>query len=127
MDATKFVLETRQELLDYANDYSAYASRLSRRLASTKKRLGIQEKYPAKHHPTFEVSAAQLAQNHEWVANDSLLSPVVGKRAPCADPTSFPSFLDSSRCLSLQLNDTGPSPWPGGHATRSTAKQSAKS
>lgn len=65
MDATKFVLETRQELLDYANDYSAYASRLSTRLASTKKRLGVQEKHPAKHHPTFEVSPAQLAQNHE--------------------------------------------------------------
>lgn len=65
MDATKFVLETRQELLDYANDYGAYTQRLATRLRSTKKRLGIQEKNPAKHTPTSEVSPAQLAQNHE--------------------------------------------------------------
>lgn len=70
MDATKFVLETRQELLDYANDYSAYAGRLATRLRSTKKRLGIQDKNPAKHHPTFEASPSQLAQNHEWVSKD---------------------------------------------------------
>lgn len=65
MDATKFVLETRQELLDYANDYSAYAKRLSSRLGSTKKRLGLQERNPSKHTPSYEVSPAQLAQNHE--------------------------------------------------------------
>lgn len=65
MDATKFVLETRQELLDYANDYGAYTHRLTTRLRSTKKRLGIEERNPAKHHPTHEVSPAQLAKNHE--------------------------------------------------------------
>lgn len=65
MDATRFVLETRQELLDYANDYSAYAKRLTTRLSSTKKRLGIHEKNPTKHIPSFEVSPSQLAQNHE--------------------------------------------------------------
>lgn len=65
MDATKFVLETRQELLDYANDYSAYASRLSTRLRSSKKRLNIQDKNPAKHHSNLEVSPSQLAQNPE--------------------------------------------------------------
>ncbi|KAF3768011.1 hypothetical protein M406DRAFT_289296 [Cryphonectria parasitica EP155] len=67
MDATKFVLETRLELLDYANDYSAYASRLTTRLRSTKKRLCIQDKNPAKNHSNFEVAPSQLAQNHEFI------------------------------------------------------------
>lgn len=65
MDTTKFVLETRQELLDYANDYSAYASKLSTRLRSTKKRLGIPDKNPAKQVSNSDFAAAQLAQNHE--------------------------------------------------------------
>lgn len=67
MDATNFILATRLELLDYANDYSAYTSRLTTRLKSTKKRLGVQDKHPAKSHSNLEVSASQLAQNHECV------------------------------------------------------------
>ncbi|KAK7743204.1 signal recognition particle subunit srp68 [Cytospora paraplurivora] len=67
MDTTKFVLETRQELLDYANDYSAYASKLSTRLRSTKKRLGIPDKNPAKQVSNSDIAAAQLAQNHEFI------------------------------------------------------------
>ncbi|KUI54995.1 Laccase-4 [Cytospora mali] len=67
MDTTKFVLDTRQELLDYANDYSAYATRLSTRLRSTKKRLGVPDKNPAKHLSNYDISAAQLAQNHEFL------------------------------------------------------------
>lgn len=65
MDATKFILDTRLELLDYANDYGAYASRLSTRLASTKKRLKVQDKHPAKHHSNLEVAPQDLARNNE--------------------------------------------------------------
>ncbi|ROW02378.1 hypothetical protein VSDG_02457 [Cytospora chrysosperma] len=67
MDTTKFVLDTRQELLDYANDYSAYATRLSTRLKSTKKRLGVPDKNPAKKLSNYDISAVQLAQNHEFL------------------------------------------------------------
>lgn len=67
MDATKFILDTRLELLDYANDYGAYADRLSARLKSTKKRLRVQDKNPAKHHSNLEVDAADLARNKECV------------------------------------------------------------
>lgn len=67
MDATKFVLDTRLELLDYSNDYGAYAAKLSTRLASTKKRLGVQDKHAAKHHSQLEVGPAQVAQNNECV------------------------------------------------------------
>lgn len=65
MDATKFILDTRLELLDYANDYGAYAVKLSTRLASTKKRLGVQDKHPAKHHSNLEVTPSQVAQKNE--------------------------------------------------------------
>lgn len=65
MDATKFILDTRLELLDYANDYGAYAVKLSTRLASTKKRLGVQDKHAAKHHSNLEVLPSQVAQNNE--------------------------------------------------------------
>ncbi|KAJ4416462.1 signal recognition particle subunit srp68 [Gnomoniopsis sp. IMI 355080] len=66
MDATKFILDTRLELLDYANDYGAYAVKLSTRLASTKKRLGVQDKHAAKHHSNLEVAPSQVAQNNEF-------------------------------------------------------------
>ncbi|CAN8103162.1 unnamed protein product [Discula destructiva] len=65
MDATKSILDTRLELLDYANDYGAYAGRLGTRLKSTKKRLGVQDKNPAKQHSNLEVEALDLARNHE--------------------------------------------------------------
>lgn len=65
MDATRFILDTRLELLDYANDYSTYISRLTTRLKSTKKRLSTQDKHPAKNHSNFEVTASQLSQSHE--------------------------------------------------------------
>lgn len=68
MDATKFILDTRLELLDYANDYGAYAGRLSTRLASTKKRLGVVDKHPAKHHSNLEVAPLDLAKNNECAA-----------------------------------------------------------
>lgn len=111
MDATKFVLETRQELLDYANDYSAYASRLSTRLRSTKKRLNIQDKNPAKRHSHLEVSPSQLAQNAEWVL--FVTGGVVNISLTCPD-----SFM---RPFS-RPNDAGPNRWHGDLETSSTER-----
>lgn len=90
MDATKFILDTRLELLDYANDYGAYAGRLSTRLASTKKRLGVQDKNPAKHHSNLDVAPLELARNQE-----------------CASPSFFPprSRCDPTDCwLTVSLD-----------------------
>lgn len=66
MDTTKIILDTRLELLDYANDYTTYASKLTTRLRSTKKRLGI----PGKSHgkpSNVDITPSQLSQNHEYV------------------------------------------------------------
>lgn len=63
MDTTKIILDTRVDLL-HANDYATYASKLTTRLRSTKKRLGI----PGKSHgkpSNVDITPAQLAQNHE--------------------------------------------------------------
>lgn len=108
MDATKFILETRQELLDYANDYSAYASRLSTRLRSTKKRLNIQDKNPAKHHSNLEVSASQLARNPEYVLFWFLLHNTQAIKLTILS-------TDLSMLPFSQPNDAGPNPWPGDH------------
>lgn len=64
MDTTKVILDTRLELLDYANDYTTYASKLTTRLRSTKKRLGIPGKSQGKQS-NVEITPSQLAQNHE--------------------------------------------------------------
>lgn len=114
MDATKFVLETRQDLLDYANDYTAYAARLSQRLRSTKKRLKIQDKNPAKHHSNVAVSPSQLAQNPECAPSLWSLG--------TSTHLTRPFFTDSSMRPSSPPNDAGPSPWPGDHETGSTEK-----
>lgn len=65
MDTTKIILDTRVDLL-HANDYATYASKLTTRLRSTKKRLGI----PGKSHgkpSNVDITPAQLAQNHEFI------------------------------------------------------------
>ncbi|KAK2613440.1 hypothetical protein N8I77_000356 [Diaporthe amygdali] len=66
MDTTKVILDTRLELLDYANDYTTYASKLTTRLRSTKKRLGIPGKSQGKQS-NVEITPSQLAQNHEFI------------------------------------------------------------
>ncbi|POS76162.1 signal recognition particle protein [Diaporthe helianthi] len=65
MDTTKIILNTRLELLS-AKDYANYASKLSTRLRSTRKRLGITGKSHGKPS-NVDITPAQLAQNHEFI------------------------------------------------------------
>ena len=64
MDITNFVVQGRDKALLYG-DYSSYHAQLSKRILSTRKKLGTVTKNRGKFQKKDEVKAQDIAQNHE--------------------------------------------------------------
>lgn len=65
MDITKFVVSSREAALLYG-DYGTYRSQLSGKLLNCRKKLNIATRSRTKFHPKAEVTAEQIAENHEY-------------------------------------------------------------
>ncbi|OAA81500.1 hypothetical protein LEL_01045 [Akanthomyces lecanii RCEF 1005] len=66
MNITSFVLLGRDNALVYG-DYSTYHSQLSKRLLSSRKKLGIATRNRGKFHKTEAITSENIAENHEYV------------------------------------------------------------
>ena len=66
MDITNFVVQGRDKALLYG-DYSSYHAQLSKRILSTRKKLGTVTKNRGKFQKKGEVKAQDIAENHECV------------------------------------------------------------
>lgn len=64
MDITKFVVQGRDKALLYG-DYSTYHHQLSKRLLSSRKKLGIVTKNRGKSQKKVDPTAEDFAQNQE--------------------------------------------------------------
>ncbi len=64
MDITQFFVSLRENALLYG-DYGTYRAQLSRKLLNSRKRLNIATKNRGKFHPRAEITAEQIAENHE--------------------------------------------------------------
>lgn len=66
MDITKFVVSGRDSALLYG-DYATYQSQLAKKLLNSRKKLGIATRNRGKFSKKDEVTASQIAENHEYV------------------------------------------------------------
>ncbi|KAF6843489.1 signal recognition particle 68 kDa protein [Colletotrichum musicola] len=66
MDITKFVISGRDSALLYG-DYATYQSQLAKKLLNSRKKLGIATRNRGKFNKKDEVTAAQIAENHEYI------------------------------------------------------------
>ncbi|ELR06490.1 hypothetical protein VC83_09442 [Pseudogymnoascus destructans] len=73
MDITKFIVTGRDEALIYG-DYSTYRAQLSRKLRSTRKKLGLATRKGAKYAKRPAVAAEDIARNHEYLCIQLLTS-----------------------------------------------------
>ena len=64
MDITKLVVSSRAALL--YGDYSTYRRQLSGKLLKCRKKLSIATRNRGKFHPRPQVTAEQIAENHEY-------------------------------------------------------------
>ncbi|KAK6224705.1 signal recognition particle protein [Colletotrichum tabaci] len=66
MDITKFVVSGRDAALLYG-DYGTYQNQLAKKLLNSRKKLGIATRNRGKFSKKGEVTAAQIAENHEYI------------------------------------------------------------
>ncbi|KAJ0167316.1 Signal recognition particle subunit SRP68 [Colletotrichum tanaceti] len=66
MDITKFVVSGRDAALLYG-DYGTYQNQLTKKLLNSRKKLGIATKNRGKFGKKGEVTATQIAENHEYI------------------------------------------------------------
>ncbi|KAM0283061.1 hypothetical protein ACHAQH_002662 [Verticillium albo-atrum] len=66
MDITKFVVSGRDAALLYG-DYATYQTQLGKKLLNCRKKLGIVTRNRGKFQKKDEVTAEQIAQNHEYM------------------------------------------------------------
>ncbi|KAK3390455.1 hypothetical protein B0H63DRAFT_557426 [Podospora didyma] len=66
MDITKFIVSSREMALLYG-DYATYRSQLAGKLLNCRKKLNIVTKSRGKFNPKIQVTAAQIAENHEYL------------------------------------------------------------
>lgn len=66
MDITNFIVSGRDEALLYG-DYSTYRAQLSRKLLSTRKKLGLATRKGTKYAKRPAVAAEDIGRNHEYV------------------------------------------------------------
>ncbi|KAH8880632.1 hypothetical protein GQ53DRAFT_736546 [Thozetella sp. PMI_491] len=66
MDITQFIVSLREKALLYG-DYATYRSQLTKKLLNSRKKLNIATKSRGKFHPKAEVTAEQIASNHEYL------------------------------------------------------------
>lgn len=67
MDITKFVVSGRDSALLYG-DYATYQGQLAKKLLNSRKKLGIATKNRGKFSKKGDVTAAQIGENHAYVA-----------------------------------------------------------
>lgn len=72
MDITSFVVQGRDQALLYG-DYSTYHANLTRRLLSSRKKIGIATKNRGKYSKRNDVTAEDVTQNQEFVTTKSCL------------------------------------------------------
>jgi signal recognition particle subunit SRP68 len=72
MDITSFVVQGRDKALLYG-DYSTYHAQLAKKLLNSRKKLGIATKNRGKFTKKDQVTAENVAQNHEYVHDPSML------------------------------------------------------
>ena len=68
MEITRTVLSARETAFLYG-DYSSYRSQLSTKLLNCRKRLNVATKNRGKYHAKQLVTAAQIADNHEYATD----------------------------------------------------------
>ncbi|KAK0746667.1 hypothetical protein B0T18DRAFT_369229 [Schizothecium vesticola] len=73
MDITKLVVSSREAALLYG-DYSTYRRQLSGKLLKCRKKLSIATRNRGKFHPRPQVTAEQIAENHEYIRLQILTS-----------------------------------------------------
>ncbi|OHW90478.1 signal recognition particle 68 kDa protein [Colletotrichum incanum] len=66
MDITKFVVSGRDAALLYG-DYATYQNQLAKKLLNSRKKLGIATRNRGKFNKKGEVTATQIAENHEYI------------------------------------------------------------
>lgn len=66
MDITNYIIQSRDKALLY-DDHATYKNQLTRRIASSRKKLGIQTKNRGKYHPRGPITAEEIAENRECV------------------------------------------------------------
>ncbi|OAA61454.1 hypothetical protein ISF_05533 [Cordyceps fumosorosea ARSEF 2679] len=66
MEITSFVLQGRDNSLVYG-DYSTYHSQLSKRLLSSRKKLGIATRNRGKYHKAEAITSERIAENREYI------------------------------------------------------------
>ncbi|OBR08986.1 Signal recognition particle subunit SRP68 [Colletotrichum higginsianum IMI 349063] len=66
MDITKFVVSGRDAALLYG-DYGTYQNQLAKKLLNSRKKLGIATRNRGKFSKKGEVTAIQIAENHEYI------------------------------------------------------------
>ncbi|CAP71375.1 uncharacterized protein PODANS_6_2540 [Podospora anserina S mat+] len=66
MDITKFVVSHREKALLYG-DYSTYHTSLSKKILNCRKKLNIATKKRGTFHPRNQVTAEQVAEDHDYI------------------------------------------------------------
>ncbi|KAK1998744.1 signal recognition particle protein [Colletotrichum falcatum] len=66
MDITKFVVSGRDAALLYG-DYATYQNQLAKKLLNSRKKLGIATRHRGKFSKKGDVTATQIAENHEYI------------------------------------------------------------
>ncbi|KAK1985801.1 signal recognition particle protein [Colletotrichum cereale] len=66
MDITRFVVSGRDAALLYG-DYATYQNQLAKKLLNSRKKLGIATRNRGKFSKKGDVTAAQIAENHEYI------------------------------------------------------------
>ncbi|EFQ33194.1 signal recognition particle protein [Colletotrichum graminicola] len=66
MDITKFVVSGRDAALLYG-DYATYQNQLAKKLLNSRKKLGIATRNRGKFSKKGDVTATQIAENHEYI------------------------------------------------------------
>ncbi|KAK2044494.1 signal recognition particle protein [Colletotrichum somersetense] len=66
MDITKFVVSGRDAALLYG-DYATYQNQLAKKLLNSRKKLGIATRNRGKFSRKGDVTATQIAENHEYI------------------------------------------------------------
>lgn len=67
MDITSFIVDGRDKALLYG-DYSTYHAALSKRLLNSRKKIGIVTRNRGKYAKKDQVTAENVAENHECVS-----------------------------------------------------------
>lgn len=90
MDITSFVVDGRDKALLYG-DYSTYHASLAKRLLNSRKKIGIATRNRGKYSKKEQVTAENVAENHEYVAPRTVGHAPQTSRSSIQCSTNLPS------------------------------------